>query len=120
MTKKYDKYELEIIISLAALILFLISINFVSGYSFHRAARGYSQKLEDSINLSALMIGYRLESEYPRWEKSPLVLADLLHDLSLLTDLKDIRVVDKAGIELGNAGNERNVLIAFTTVTGVG
>ena len=37
MAKKYDKYELEIIISLGILILFLISINFISGFSFHSA-----------------------------------------------------------------------------------
>jgi PAS domain S-box-containing protein len=106
MPRKYDKYELEIIISLGALILFLISINFISGYSFHRAARGYKKQFEDSLNLSALVIKYRLESEYPRWERSPLVLNDLLQDLSVLTDINDIRIIDKNGRELSSLGDE--------------
>ena len=100
MAKKYDKYELEIIISLGFLILFLISINFISGYSFHSAARGYENQFENSVNISAAMIREKLEHEYYKWERSPIVLTDMLQDLSLITDIKDITVTDKSGAEI--------------------
>ncbi|UCE66433.1 MAG: PAS domain-containing protein [Candidatus Zixiibacteriota bacterium] len=100
MAKKYDKYELEIIISLGFLILFLISINFISGYSFHSAARGYENQFENSVNISAAMIQEKLENEYYKWGRSPIVLADILQDLYLITDIENITVTDKSGAEI--------------------
>jgi len=100
MAKKYDKYELEIIISLGIMILFLISINFISGYSFHSAVRGYENQFKNSVNISAVMIQEKLENEYYKWERSPIILADMLQDLSLITDIKDITVKDKSGAEI--------------------
>jgi PAS domain S-box-containing protein len=100
MAKKYDKYELEIIISLGFMILFLISINFVSGYSFHSAVGGYNRQFENSINLSATVIQERLTNEYYRWEESTVALADILHDLYLITEIRDIAVTDTSGAEI--------------------
>ena len=100
MAKKYDKYELEIILALGFLILFLISINFVSGYSFHSAVQGYEKQFENSVNVSATMIQDRLQNEYKRWEKSPMILADILQDFYLLTNIGDIAVTDIEGEEI--------------------
>lgn len=100
MAKKYDKYEFEIIISLGFLILFLISINFISGYSFHKSVNAYHGQFENSVNMSATLIQQKLENEHERWEKSTVVLADILHDLSLITDINDITVTDKSGTEI--------------------
>ena len=100
MAKKYDKYELEIIISLGFLILFLISINFISGYSFHSAVQGYEDQFDNSVNISAVMIQERLEHEYYKWERSPMVLADILQDLYMITDIENIMVTDISGVEI--------------------
>ncbi len=100
MAKKYDKYELEIIISLGFLILFLISINFVSGYSFHGAVLSYENQFENSVNISATLIQEKLENERYKWERSTNVLADILQDLSLITDIDDITVTDKNGVKI--------------------
>jgi PAS domain S-box-containing protein len=100
MAKKYDKYEFEIIISLGFLMLFLISINFISGYSFHRAVVGYRNQFEHSVNISAAMIQEKLENDYGKWEDSTVALADILHDLYLITDIHDISVTDKSGEEI--------------------
>jgi hypothetical protein len=100
MAKKYDKYEFEIIISLGFLILFLISINFISGYSFHSAVSGYRIQFEKSVNISAAMIQEKLENDYYKWERSTIALADILHDLSLITNIADISVIDKSGADI--------------------
>ena len=70
MARKYDKYELEIIISLGVMILFLISINFISGYSFEKAIRGQAAQFENSIDISAGFIKNEMEKDMARWEKS--------------------------------------------------
>jgi len=100
MAKKYDKYEFEIIISLGFLILFLISINFISGYSFHKSVNAYYSQFENSVNMSATLIQQKLEYERDSWEKSTVVLADILHDLSLITDINDITVTDISGAQI--------------------
>lgn len=97
MAKKYDKYELEIIISLGFLILFLISINFVSGYSFHGAVLSYENQFKNSVNISAALVQEKLENERNRWERSNDALADILRDLTLITDINNITVTDKNG-----------------------
>ena len=64
MVKRYDRYEIEIIVSLGILILFLISTNFVSGYSSGRAIQGQQKQFEKSVNLSAYPKGiYILKTE---------------------------------------------------------
>ena len=100
MAKKYDKYEFEIIISLGFLILFLISINFISGYSFHKSVNAYYSQFENSVNMSTTLIQQKLEYERDNWEKSTVVLADILHDLSLITDINDITVTDNSGAQI--------------------
>jgi len=97
MARKYDKYELEIIISLGVMILFLISINFISGYSFEKAIRGQAAQFENSIDISAGFIKNEMEKDMARWEKSDIMLLERLRDLSLLTDIENISITDTSG-----------------------
>jgi PAS domain S-box-containing protein len=102
MGKKYDRYEMEIIVSLGALILFLISINFISGYSFENAKREQSAQFENSVNIAANFIKSELEKDVTRWKRSSFNLLERLRDLSMLTGIEDISVIDTTGIEIAS------------------
>ncbi len=97
MAKKYDRYELEIIISLGFLILFLISTNFISGFSFERAVRGQYSQFEISINMAANLIKTELEDKAPKWTRSSAALFENLQDLAILTDVGALSVTDTEG-----------------------
>lgn len=97
MARKYDKYELEIIVSLGILILFLISVNFISGYSFERAVRTQAVQFEDSADIAASLIKFQLDKDLTKWEQSTEYLYDRLRDLAVLTGIDDISVVDTLG-----------------------
>lgn len=117
MARKYDKYELEIIVSLGALILFLISINFISGYSFERAVRGQSVEFENSANIAANYMKTELENDLAKWIRSDILLIERLRDFSILTGIDGITVTDTAGRMIAslkpresNDGSDRTVL----------
>ncbi|MEE9554457.1 MAG: ATP-binding protein [candidate division Zixibacteria bacterium] len=97
MARKYDKYELEIIVSLGALILFLISINFISGYSFEKAVRGQAVQFENSVNIAANYMKTELEKDLSRWIRSDILLLERLRDFSVVTGIKGISVTDTSG-----------------------
>ena len=101
MTKKYDRYELEIIISLGFLILFLISINFISGYSFERAIHGQAAQFDKAANIAANHIRSELERDIYKWAKSNELLLERLRDLSMLTNIENITVSDTSGQIIG-------------------
>ena len=90
VARKHDRYELEIIISLGFLILFLISLNFISGYSFVRAIRGQSAQFENSANVAANLIRTELQNDMERWGRSRELLLERLRDLSILTGIEGI------------------------------
>lgn len=106
MAKRYDRYEIEIIISLAFLILFLISTNFISGYSSHRAFQGQQKQFENAVNSSAGLIQEKLENNIIRWQRSDFILGELLQDLSILTGIDRILVTDASGAEIAFIGQE--------------
>ena len=101
MAKKYDRYELEIIISLGFLILFLISINFISGYSFGRAIKGQAAQFEKAGNIAANFIRAELEKDINKWAYSNESLLERLRDLSILTSVENIVVTDTSGNIIG-------------------
>ncbi len=101
VARKYDRYELEIIISLGFLILFLISLNFISGYSFVRAIEGQSVQFESSANVAANLIRSELEKDMDTWNRSRELLLERLLDLSLLTGIENMVVTDTAGLVIG-------------------
>jgi len=108
--KKYDKYEFEIIVSLGVLFLFLISINFISGYSFEKAAHGQAAQFERATEISANFIKNELEKSMPDKGKFNMEMIESLRDLSLLTGIEDISIVDTTGavimaLEPGAAAN---------------
>ncbi len=102
MARKYDKYEMEIIVSLGALILFLISINFISGYSFEKAVREQASQFENSLNLAADFMQSELEKDIGRWMRSEFLLLGRLRDLSSITGIDFAAVTDSAGNELAS------------------
>ncbi len=117
MARKYDKYEMEIIVSLGALILFLISINFISGYSFEKAVRGQSAQFENSANIAANYMKTELENDLAKWIRSDILLIERLRDFSILTGIDGITVTDTAGRMIAslkpresNDGSNRKVL----------
>ena len=97
MAKKYDKYELEIIVALGALILFLISINFVSGYSFDKAVREQVSQFENSTIIAANYMKSDLEKDLGKWLRSDILLLERLRDLSQATGIDRIAVTDTSG-----------------------
>lgn len=104
VARKHDRYELEIIISLGFLILFLISLNFISGYSFVRAIRGQSAQFENSANVAANLIRTELQNDMERWGRSRELLLERLRDLSILTGIENMVVTDTAGLIMGQVG----------------
>ncbi|MEE8418071.1 MAG: PAS domain S-box protein, partial [candidate division Zixibacteria bacterium] len=117
MAKKYDRYELEIIISLGFLILFLISINFISGYSFERAMRGQAAQFEKAANISANYIRTELEKDINKWAYSDELLLERLRDLSMLTDIENIIVSDTSGQIIGQLSSTLSGEKAGTILT---
>jgi PAS domain S-box-containing protein len=95
--KKYDSYELEIIIALGVLILFLTSINYISGYSFERARKWQSIQFEKSLDLAADYTCHLIENESDTpGLKHSLDIVDL-QAISLLTGVENIAIYDSSG-----------------------
>ena len=107
MGKKYDRYELEIIISLGFLILFLISTNFISGYSFERAIQGQATQFDKAANIAANFIRAELEKDVNKWTYSNELLLERLRDLSMLTDIENITVSDTSDQIIGELASAR-------------
>ncbi len=107
MGKKYDRYELEIIISLGFLILFLISTNFISGYSFERAIQGQAMQFDKAANIAANFIRAELEKDVNKWTHSNELLLERLRDLSMLTDIENITVSDTSDRIIGEIASAR-------------
>jgi PAS domain S-box-containing protein len=105
VARKYDRYELEIIISLGFLILFLISLNFISGYSFIKAIRGQSAQFENSANVVANLVRAELEGDMDNWRPSHELLLERLRDLTMLTGIENLVVTDTSGIIMGRVGS---------------
>jgi PAS domain S-box-containing protein len=103
--KKYDSYELEIIVSLGFLILFLISVNFISGYSFEKARRIQISQFESNINLAAQYAVEELKNDIPVLSYSRRALEERLEPLLVLTDIGDITIYDTTGTVIASAGN---------------
>lgn len=103
---KYDSYEIEIIISLGFLILFLISINFVSGYSFERARAAQASEYEKSLNLATEYARIAFEGKLGRFGYSDKTLQDYLRQVAFLTGVDDIAVTDTLGITVASISNE--------------
>src|SRR3970040_373187 len=94
MKRKYDYYEVEIIVSLGFLILFLISINFVSGYSFEQARRGQAIEYEKKVSLAAEYATIAIENKLEKLEYSEKLIRDFLREVALLTGFGDFVFVD--------------------------
>jgi len=97
MRQRYDRYEMEIIISLGFLILFLISTNFVSGFSFQKAIKGHEQQFALTINTTANLIKEELEDDAEIWIRSRTLLSNRLKELAMITNLSYITVTDTRG-----------------------
>ena len=94
MKRKYDSYEVEIIISLGFLILFLISINFVSGYSFEQARRVQAIEYEKNVSLAAEFATIAIENKLEKLEYSEKLIRDFLREVALLTGFSDFVFID--------------------------
>jgi PAS domain S-box-containing protein len=103
--KKYDSYEVEIIVSLGFLILFLISINFISGYSFETARRDQETQFQAQSNLSADFASRLVEREIPKLAYANAQLDERLSAIALLTGAKDIVLIDTLGDTLASVVN---------------
>lgn len=97
MKKKYDSYEIEIILSLGFLILFLISINFISGYSFQRARRLQASQFERDLSLAADYALAAFETEPSKLRFSRKTIEDKLQGISFITGISNIALIDTAG-----------------------
>jgi PAS domain S-box-containing protein len=95
--KRYDSYELEIILSLGFLILFLISLNFVSGYSFEQARREQAEQFRARLNVAADFARNLTEKEISRLEYSPTLIGDRLNGIAFLAGVRDIALTDTSG-----------------------
>jgi PAS domain S-box-containing protein len=94
---KYDSYEVEIIVSLGFLLLFLLSINFISGFSFERARLVQEELFEKNLSLAADYAATIIEHDMARMEQSKSLTVDRLHMLSLRLGVDKIALVDDAG-----------------------
>jgi PAS domain S-box-containing protein len=102
--RRYDSYEVEIIVSLGLLILFLISINFISGYSFENARHWQMMQFEKDLYLAADCAVAMLQGDIERIEYSAAYMQERLHDISIRTGINDIAFVDTLGRTVaGNA-----------------
>ncbi len=108
MKKKYDSYELEIIISLGFLILFLISINFISGYSAEKARRAQALQFEKQLSLSADYAVLSLQDDIQIYARFRQALEDRLQALSLLTGIENITIIDTLGQVVASCEGQTN------------
>jgi PAS domain S-box-containing protein len=95
--KKYDSYELEIVISLGFLILFLISINFVSGYSFEKTRQVQEAQYQERMELSCSFAVESFRSEYARTGDIALKAEDKLRFISIITNTNNVALLDSNG-----------------------
>ena len=97
MRARYDRYEMEILISLSFLILFLISTNFVSGFSFNKAVKGHERQFGSTVKMSANLIQQSLENDIDLWTRSEMLLKSRVKELALKTGIDLISVIDLQG-----------------------
>jgi two-component system, NtrC family, sensor histidine kinase AtoS len=95
--KKYDSYELEIIISLGFFILFLLSINFVSGYSFEKARKEQAAQFQSQLNLAADFACNLLEKETLKLEYFGRPMEGSLGTIALQAGVRNISLIDTLG-----------------------
>jgi PAS domain S-box-containing protein len=124
---KYDSYELEIIISLGILLLFLISINFISGYSFEYARRAQIALFEKNLALAADFAASHLENILGKLEHTAPLDEQDLHSLAIRTGIDNIALLDTLGQVTASTrapashdieSNEVVVERPLTTITG--
>jgi PAS domain S-box-containing protein len=97
MKRKYDSYELEIILSLGFLLLFLVSINFISGYSFERARILQKDLFERNLGLAADYATAYLENRFEVMGYSQSVADDYLHTLTIRIGAESVTLFDSLG-----------------------
>lgn len=97
MRRKYDSYELEIILSLGFLLLFLVSINFISGYSFERSRRLQIDLFERNLSLAADYATTYLENRFEIMGYSHTNSDEYLHALNTRIGANSIVVLDSLG-----------------------
>ncbi len=105
MKKRYDTYEVEIILSLGFLILFLISINFISGYSFEKARQEQKAQFQTQMNLSADYARELVQREIPKLKYNYKIKGDRLGAVALLTGVTNIALFDTLNKNIVSIGN---------------
>jgi PAS domain S-box-containing protein len=103
--KKYDTYEVEIILSLGFLILFLISINFISGYSFEKARQEQRAQFQSQMNLSADYACELIQREIPKLKYNIRINEERLGAIALLTGIDNIALIDTLNRTIASIGN---------------
>ncbi len=97
MKRKYDSYEIEIVISLSLLVVILISLSFLSGYAFENARRWQLIQFDENLNLAVENAKLVLENDIDNWRHSDIATLKRLRDLSAQTGIADISVTDTLG-----------------------
>jgi len=106
-----DSYETEIKISLALLICFLLSLNFLSAYSLGKARqaqyRGFVEKLE--LTLETLRLD--IQTNHAR-------LPDIAHlnDIAGLSGIEKIEIADSLGVQVMSVSDTRDDYFAEAAI----
>jgi len=97
MRRKYDSYEIEIILSLGFLLLFLVSLNFISGYSFQKARLLQRDLFERNLGLSADYSSTYLETRLEKTGYSSSISEGHLSALAIRIGAENITLYDTLG-----------------------
>ncbi len=97
MRRKYDSYELEIILSLGFLLLFLVSINFISGYSFERSRLLQKDLFDRNLGLAADYAAVYLEDRFELLGYSRSASDEYLHALTARIGAERAILTDSLG-----------------------